>query len=517
MLASRSVARRTSRRVARRRQPDPAHSARQEGVMTSTKSTSPTKPRAGAGKTPTQPVRQLTVAERAAKGKSARAEVPRRAHEVWETSPGRPDPVSLLEEQAKARVAELVPIRYGRMLVSPFSFFRGAAYIMASDLAGLPRTGLHVQLCGDAHLSNFGSYAAPDRRLVFDINDFDETLRGPFEWDLKRLAASFAVAGRSRGFDPKRRRAINETVGRSYRAAIADLAAMRTLDVWYSRVDVDETAREWSSQASAKAVKRFERNVAKARTKDSLSALAKLTRIVDGERRFVSNPPLVVPLTELVPETAEQVFEATRAMIRSYRRTLEDDRRQLLERFRFVDAARKVVGVGSVGTRAWIALFVGRDNDDPLILQIKEAQGSVLEPFLAKSEFSNSGQRVVAGQRLMQAASDMMLGWIRTAGIDGIERDFYIRQLWDSKGSALVDVMKPPTMALYAKVCAQTLARAHARSGDAVAISGYLGSSSTFDRALAAFAEAYADQNERDYEALKTAADSGRIPVESGL
>jgi uncharacterized protein (DUF2252 family) len=486
--------------------------------VSSTKTDSRIKSRGRETETPIGAVQHLTVAERAARGKSVRAEVPRRALGAWEAPPGRSDPVSLLEEQAKTRVPELVPIRYGRMLVSPFSFFRGAASTMASDLAGLPRTGLDVQLCGDAHLSNFGGYAAPDRRLVFDINDFDETLRGPYEWDLKRLAASFAVAGRSRGFDIERRHAINETVGRSYREAIADFAAMRTLDVWYSRVDIDEFAREWSSQVSAKAVKRFERNVAKARTKDSLSALAKLTRIVDGEPRFASNPPLIVPLRELVPESAEQVFESTRTIIRSYRRTLDDDRRHLLERFRFVDAARKVVGVGSVGTRAWIALFVGRDTEDPLILQIKEAQASVLEPFLAKSEFSNSGQRVVAGQRLMQSASDMMLGWIRTAGInDGTERDFYIRQLWDSKGSALVDVMKPSTMALYAKLCAQTLARAHARSGDAVAISSYLGSSSTFDRALAAFAEAYADQNERDYDALKKAADSGRIRVESGL
>jgi uncharacterized protein (DUF2252 family) len=485
--------------------------------VSSTKTDSGTKSRGRQTETPAEEVRHLTVAERAARGKSVRAEVPRRALGTWAAPPGRPDPVTLLEEQAKTRVPELVPIRYGRMLASPFSFFRGAASIMASDLAGLPRTGLHVQLCGDAHLSNFGGYAAPDRRLVFDINDFDETLHGPYEWDLKRLAASFAVGGRSRGFDIERRHAINETVGRSYREAIAGFAAMRTLDVWYSRVDIEEFAREWSSQVSAKAVKQFERNVAKARTKDSLSALAKLTRIVDGEPRFVSKPPLIVPLSELVPESAEQVLEATRTMIRSYRRTLEDDRRHLLERFRFVDAARKVVGVGSVGTRAWIALFVGRDTEDPLILQIKEAQASVLEPFLAKSEFSNSGQRVVAGQRLMQAASDMMLGWIRTVGIDGAERDFYIRQLWDSKGSALVEVMKPSTMALYAKLCAQTLARAHARSGDAVAISSYLGSSSTFDRALAAFAEAYADQNERDYDALKNAADSGRILVESGL
>jgi uncharacterized protein (DUF2252 family) len=402
------------------------------------------------------------------------------------------------------------------MLVSPFTFYRGAAYIMAADLAGMPRTGLHVQLCGDAHLSNFGGYAAPDRRLVFDTNDFDETLPGPFEWDLKRLVASFEVAGRNREFDNKVRRGINLAVTAAYRRAMTEFAGMRTLDVWYSRIDVDAFASEWASRVSAKALKRYERNVAKARAKDSMAAFAKLTHEVDGEPRFVSDPPLIVPVSELVTPDVD-VIEAARQVIRSYRRTLQDDRRHLLERFRFVDAARKVVGVGSVGTRAWIALFVGRDNADPLILQIKEAQASVLEPFLGKSQFSNHGQRVVEGQRLMQAASDMMLGWIHTTGLDGVERDFYVRQLWDSKGSAQVDVMEPESMEVYAQICGRTLARAHARSGDAVAIASYLGTSDTFDRALAAFAEAYADQNERDYDALKSASDSGRLAVQTGL
>jgi uncharacterized protein (DUF2252 family) len=401
------------------------------------------------------------------------------------------------------------------MLVSPFTFYRGAAYIMAADLAGMPRTGLHVQLCGDAHLSNFGAYAAPDRRLVFDTNDFDETLPGPFEWDLKRLVASFAVAGRSREFDEKLRRGINLTVSRGYREAMAEFAAMRTLDVWYSRIDLDTYQKQWQSQVSAKAVKRYERNVAKARSKDSMAAFSKLTQEVDGEPRFVGDPPLIVPFRDLVSE--EDAFERLRQIIRSYRRTLQDDRRHLLERFRFVDAARKVVGVGSVGTRAWIVLFVGRDSADPLILQFKEAQPSVLEPFLGKSQFPNHGQRVVEGQRMMQAASDMMLGWIHTHGVDGVERDFYVRQLWDSKGSALVDVMEPETMNVYAHVCGQTLARAHARSGDPVAIATYLGTSDTFDQALASFAETYADQNERDYDAFKAAADAGRIDVRTGL
>jgi uncharacterized protein (DUF2252 family) len=466
-------------------------------------------------KTASKAVEHFTLAERAARGKAARADVPRSSHAEWEPSPVRFDPIELLETQAETRVDELVPVRYGRMLVSPFTFYRGAAYIMAADLSGMPRTGLHVQLCGDAHLSNFGAYAAPDRRLVFDTNDFDETLPGPFEWDLKRLVASFAVAGRSRGFDEKLRHGINLTVSRVYRQAMAEFATMRTLDVWYSRIDLDTFQKEWEAQVSAKALRRYERNVAKARSKDSMAAFAKLTQEVDGEPRFVGDPPLIVPFRDLTSE--EDAFERTRQIIRSYRRTLQDDRRHLLERFRFVDAARKVVGVGSVGTRAWIVLFVGRDKADPLILQFKEAQPSVLEPFLGKSRFANHGQRVVEGQRMMQAASDMMLGWIHTEGLDGVERDFYVRQLWDSKGSALVDVMEPETMTLYAQVCAQTLARAHARSGDPVAIASYLGTSDTFDRALATFAETYADQNERDYEVLKAASDSGRIDVRTGL
>jgi uncharacterized protein (DUF2252 family) len=473
------------------------------------RTTPPTQTRASAA------VQHLTVAERAAIGKAARAEVPRKSHAGWQASPDRPDPVELLEEQSKTRVEELVPIRYGRMLVSPFTFYRGAAYIMAADLATTPATGLQVQLVGDAHLSNFGGFAAPDRRLVFDTNDFDETLPGPFDWDLKRLVASFAVAGRNRGFAASARKEINVTVVRSYREAMASFATRRTLDIWYSRVDIENFAREFSREVAKEAVRRFEKNVAKARTKDSLAAFAKLTRIVDGGPRFVSNPPLIVPLSEFVDD--ERAYESVRAVIRSYRDTLQDDRRKLLERFRFVDGARKVVGVGSVGTRAWIALFVGRDNDDPLILQIKEAQASVLEPFLGKSEFANHGERVIAGQRLLQAASDTMLGWLRTEGVDGLERDFFVRQLWDSKGSALVDVMEPRTMVLYARICGQTLARGHARSGDPVAIAAYLGSSDAFDRALASFAEAYADQNERDYAALKAAADSGRIVVRTGL
>jgi uncharacterized protein (DUF2252 family) len=463
------------------------------------------------------PEPHLTSAERTARGKAARSEVPRSVHGEWTPPADRRDPVELLEEQAASRVPELVPIRYGRMLVSPFTFFRGAAYPMAADLADGPRTGLEVQLCGDAHLSNFGAFAAPDRRLVFSVNDFDETLPGPFEWDVKRLAASFAVAGRDRGFDRKRRESINTTVTRAYREAMRGFAGMRNLDLWYARIEADELERA-ARRGTAKAIKRFERNVAKARSKDSLKAFAKLTEVVDGEPRIAGDPPLIVPIEAVVPPAEHhRLDDYLRGVIRSYRRTLTADRRRLLERFRYVHAARKVVGVGSVGTRAWIMLLLGRDESDPLFLQFKEAEASVLEPFLGKSTFANHGQRVVEGQRLMQAASDIMLGWIRAADIEGVSRDFYIRQLWDQKGSALVELMDPRTMAIYAELCGRTLAKAHARSGDAIAIASYLGAADNFDRALASFAETYADQNERDYRALQGAARSGRVVAEYGL
>jgi uncharacterized protein (DUF2252 family) len=457
----------------------------------------------------------LSLRERGARGKAERAEVPRSVHGEWVAPSARRDPVELLEEQAASRVPELVPIRYGRMLVSPFTFYRGAAYLMAADLAGSQRTGLRVQLCGDAHLSNFGAFAAPDRRLVFDVNDFDETLPGPFEWDLKRLVASFAVAGRDLGFPRKERRAVNLAVTRAYREGMRELASMKTFDLWYSRVDAEALLAQFQSAASAKRRKVMEKNLAKTRAKDSLRAFSKLTTIVDGEPRIVSDPPLIVPVEDLAE--GRDVEEFARSVNRGYRRTLQGDRKRLLERFRYVHAARKVVGVGSVGTRAWIMLMVGRDNDDPLFLQLKEAQPSVLEPFLGKSQYANHGQRVVEGQRLMQAASDIMLGWHRVTGLDGVKRDFYFRQLWDNKGSAIIDGMKPRELAAYADICGQTLARGHARSGDAVTISAYLGSSDALDQALSDFAELYADQNELDYAALSTAVKTGRVKAQTGL
>jgi uncharacterized protein (DUF2252 family) len=437
---------------------------------------------------------------------------------TWEPRPDRPDPVELLEEQAQTRVPELVPIRYGRMLTSPFAFYRGAAYIMASDLSDAPRSGLHVQLCGDAHLTNFGVFAAPDRRMVFSLNDFDETLPGPFEWDVKRLLASFAVVGQALGFDEAQRRAVVLAGASSYRIAMSEFAAMPTMDVWYARLELQEIFDRWARAAGSKRIAMARRDLAKAEAKDSLKAFGKLTRVVDGKRRIVSDPPLIVPVEELVPSEAHDlVAETFRSLLRTYSRTLPRDRRRLLQRFDYQHAARKVVGVGSVGTRAWIVLLVGRDEGDPLFLQAKEARTSVLEPFLGKTEYSNQGQRVVEGQRLMQAASDIMLGWDRVVGMDGVERDFYVRQLWDRKGSLEVETMDPRMLAIYADICGWTLARAHARSGDSIAISAYLGRGEAFDSAMASFAEAYADQNERDYAALQEAVASGRVAAERGI
>jgi uncharacterized protein (DUF2252 family) len=457
--------------------------------------------------------------ERMARGKAARNETPRSSHGRWEPATNRPDPVALLEGQAGSRVPELVPIRYGRMMVSPFTFYRGAALIMASDLAATPRSGLTTQICGDAHLSNFGVFASPERRLMFDINDFDETLPGPWEWDVKRLAASFEIAARDRGFAPADRRAIVAAGVAEYRARMRQAAGMRNLDVWYAHIEVGKLFKLLKAGATSEQKAKARAIIAKARTRDSMQAFSKLTHDVDGQRRIVADPPLITPIEDVAAEAGDQrdVETELRALIRSYRRTLETDRRVLLEDFEYLHAARKVVGVGSVGTRAWILLLQGRDGQDPLFLQAKEAQESVLERFVGRSQYNNCGQRVVAGQRLMQATSDIFLGWQRATGTDGVVRDFYLRQLRDWKGSADVDTMTPNVMTTYARICGATLARAHARSGDRIAIASYLGTSDTFDKAIADFAAAYADQNERDYQALVDAVDSGRIVAQTGL
>ena len=463
------------------------------------------------------PVEHLTVDQRIAAGRAARAAVPRSGHAAWEPSADRPDPVALLEGQAEARVPELVPIRYGRMLVSPFTYFRGAAYPMASDLSQGPNSGLEVQLCGDAHLSNFGFFAAPDRKIVFSVNDFDETLPGPFEWDVKRLVASFAVAEHQRGSSDKQRRRVTAQVMKSYRSAMATFAGMRNIDIWYSRITVDDIVEQFVSVVGKKGRAKFDKSLAKARTKNSLKAFNKLTEVVDGERRILNDPPLIEPFIDLFPTLEREGIEQFIVeQLHSYQATLSGSRRSLVERYGYVDGARKVVGVGSVGTRAYIVLLMGRDQSDPLMLQCKEAQQSVLEPFLGASRFSSHGQRVVEGQRILQATSDVLLGWTDTEGFDGVPRSFYIRQLWDNKASADIEGLSSETMRLYAQLCGWTLARAHARSGDPIAISSYLGSGDNFDRAMVTYADAYADQNELDYSALKAAVDGGRLHAETG-
>jgi uncharacterized protein (DUF2252 family) len=416
-------------------------------------------------------------------------------------------------------VPALVPIRYGRMLASPLSFFRGGAAIMAADLASTPHSGLEAQLCGDAHLSNFGVFAAPERRIVFDLNDFDETLPGPFEWDVKRLAASFAVAGRERGFSDTERRRTTLAALREYHEAVRRFASMRDLEVWYARFDVEAIFERWRSRVTKKQVKAFERAVAKARHKDSMRALSKLCQRVNGVQRIISSPPLIVPIEEFTgAEDQREIDRALQRLVAKYRETLDPDRRVLAARYRYAHAAHKVVGVGSVGAQAWILLLLGRDSDDPLVLQAKEAQRSVLEPFAGRSRYAHQGRRVVEGQRLMQAASDIFLGWVTSDGRgDGRKRDFYVRQLWDGKQSAEVDLMDPAGLARYGQLCGWTLARAHARSGDRVAIASYLGSGSVFDEAVADFAEAYADQNQRDYDALVRDAKAGDLEVKEGV
>ena len=460
---------------------------------------------------------RLTPEERAQRGKAARAELPRSSHAGFDPSEHRPDPVALLEEQATSRVPELVPIRYGRMMVSAFTFYRGAALIMASDLAGTPSSGLHVQICGDAHLSNFGVFGSAERRLIFDMNDFDETLPGPWEWDVKRFAASLEIAGRDNGWDDATRSKIVLAGVGQYREIMTRAAGMRNLEVWYSKIDIEDLKPIVTAQLDKKRMKTLDKNLAKARTKDSMHAFEKLTHEVDGEPRIISDPPLIVPIEELTDMDRDALYGALAGVIRSYRRTLSNDRRHLLDDFHMVHVARKVVGVGSVGTRAWIILLLGRDGQDPLFLQAKEAEESVLERFVGVSRYANHGQRVVAGQRLMQATSDIFLGWDRVQGLDTQRRDFYIRQLKDWKGSAEIATMEPAGMVAYARLCAATMARAHARSGDRIAIASYLGKGDTFDRAIGEFSVAYADQNERDHAALLQAVKDGRIVTEQGL
>jgi len=448
----------------------------------------------------------------AAVGREARLQAPRSSHGDWQPATDRPDPVKTLIDQAEGRVAELLPLRYGRMLVSPFSFYRGGAAIMARDLAGTPTSGLSVQLCGDAHLSNFGTFSSPERELVFDINDFDETLPGPWEWDVKRLATSVCVAGRDRGFEGKDiAGAVLETVA-AYREAMSAFAQQGHLDVWYARVDVDDVSRLFATGIDAKRMELLERELERARLNTSVKALGKLTTIVDGNVCFLSKPPLLVPVDQLLSGDDREDAEGNlKALLSGYRKSVSADRRTLLESYHYVSMARKVVGVGSVGERDWVILLHGRDGRDPLLLQAKEANNSVLEEHLGSSTHRNHAQRVVEGQKLMQAVSDIFLGWLSARGPDGGERDYYVRQAADGKGAIDISLLLPAGLSAYGRLCGWTLARAHARTGDRIAIAGYLGRSDAFDRAIAAFAGRYADQNEADYKALHDAVATGRV------
>ncbi|MGQ4444003.1 DUF2252 domain-containing protein [Streptomyces violaceoruber] len=454
----------------------------------------------------------LPPAERAAYGRKARERASRSCHGWYETGQRQGDPVDLLERQSDERVPALVPVRYGRMLESPFRFYRGAAAIMAADLAPLPSSGLQVQLCGDAHPLNFRLLASPERRLVFDINDFDETLPGPFEWDVKRLAAGFVIAARSNGFSSKEQDRTVRACVRAYRERMREFAGMPTLDIWYAQDDADHVRQLLAADAAGKAEHRLRHAAVKARTRTHMRAFAKLTRITAEGRRIIPDPPLITPLADLLTDPAEAGREEElRSVVDGYARSLPPERRHLLRHYRLVDMARKVVGVGSVGTRCWVLLLLGRDDDDPLLLQAKEASESVLAPQTGGERYDNQGRRVVTGQRMIQTTSDIFLGWTHVTGLDGKGRDFYVRQLWDWKGIARPETMGPDLLSLFARLCGACLARAHARSGDPVALSAYLGGSDRFDRALTEFAHAYADQNERDHDALRAACRSGRI------
>ncbi|MFD9390145.1 DUF2252 domain-containing protein [Streptomyces sp. NPDC060000] len=461
-------------------------------------------------------VRHRSPQERAALGKAARAAAPRSSHAEFVPGPERPDPLKIIEKQSASRLRELVPIRYGRMSESPFRFYRGAAAIMASDLAATPTTGLRAQLCGDAHMLNFRLLASPERRLMFDINDFDETLPGPWEWDVKRLAASLAIAGRANGFSTKERAAIVRATVGSYRESMRSFAGLGNLAVWYTQFDVSHVRERFGPDLSARGRERWAQAVTTARSHDTLQVFDKLTHVVDGRRRIAPDPPLITPLEDLLTDSRrDDVEQAIRRLIERYGQTLPSDRRFLLEQYRVADMARKVVGVGSVGTRCWIVLLLGKDDEDPLFLQAKEADESVLAPHVGASTYRTQGERVVAGQRLMQATSDIFLGWERVEGIDGRRRDFYVRQLRDWKWVATAEDMVPRGMRTFGALCGATLARAHARSGDRIAIAAYLGAGDSFDRALMTFAEHYADQNERDHQALVTATRTGQLPAEA--
>ena len=457
---------------------------------------------------------KLSVAERVARAEMARREVPPDCHADWRPSRLQMDPIDVLEQQALDREPDLVPLRHGRMSMSPFAFYRGGAAVMASDLAGTPDAGLTAQLCGDAHLLNFGVFQTPERSLIFGLNDFDETLPGPFEWDVKRLAASVEIAGRDLGHSPKKRAETVEGTVRAYREAMIEFASLRNIDFWHTRLPAEQLRKYLKRRAGGKSGKAVRKKINKALTRNHLRAFDRLVERVDGEIRFISNPPLLVPVEELLDRDGRNRYvEVVEDFLRRYRGSLPAHRRALVESYRFVHGARKVVGVGSVGTRAWVVLMMGRDAGDPLILQLKEAKRSVLEPYLRSSTYRSHGRRVVEGQRLMQSASDEFLGWHRHRALDGQMHDYYMRQLWDGKASIEVADLDRRGLMAYGEACARALARGHARSGDRVAIAAYLGEDTQFDRALVEFARTYADVNEADYQKLLDAVSDGRLPA----
>lgn len=453
-----------------------------------------------------------TLAERVARGRSLRHSAPLVAHADWQELPGRADPLALLEHQAANRIPELIPVRYGRMLASPFAFFRGGAAIMAADLAGTQVSGLRAQLCGDAHLLNFGIFDTPERSLVFGLNDFDESLPGPFEWDIKRLAASLEIAGRDLGFSAAQREASVRATVKCYRESMAGFAEMRNLEVWYAFLPANELRDRIAAIGGRAAGNEVDKRVAKALQHDHIHAFGRHIETIADAPRFLSQPPVLVPVEEVLDDRQrERYVEVVREFLRQYRQSLRPDRRALLETYRFAQMARKVVGVGSVGTRTWVVLLFGRDVHDPLLLQLKEAQASVLAPYAGATLYESEGRRVVEGQRLLQTAPDHLLGWYRLVAWDGVERDFYVRQLWDGKASIDVTRLQPKGLLAYGTSCGWTLARAHARSGDRLAMAAYLGESDDFDEAITAFARAYADTNEGDHARLREAVDAGRI------
>jgi uncharacterized protein (DUF2252 family) len=444
--------------------------------------------------------------ERQEAGRAARKEVPRSAHAEWSPAPDR-DPVAVLTAQGETRVAELLPIRYGRMAESPFAFFRGAAAVMARDLSTTPVSGFTVQACGDAHVSNFGKFATPERNLVFDINDFDETLPGPWEWDVKRLAVSLHVVARQRGFRTEAADEVVVAAARAYRERILECSQLRLLERWYARTDYEDVIAHFPKRYRA----RVKRDIDKARRKDHRRAVAKLTRTSGDDVRFVEDPPLLVHL-----DATGNDMDAVMPMVATYKQSLPPDRQVLFDRLRLLDVARKVVGVGSVGTRCWICLFEGPDRPggDHVILQVKEAVPSVLEPYAGASTLGHHGKRVVVGQRLTQAASDIFLGWTE---IEGAARQYYVRQLWDAKGQSDPMRMDVDNLAEYGALCALALAQAHARTGDPVELAGYLGLGPVFDQAIAEFSAAYAVTNEQDHAALLDAIRAGRVEAQTGI